>query len=392
MNQTRYDVLIVGAGPAGNTLAYKLANSGLSVVLIDKLKLPRRKICAGGISRKTFLQIGYDIDPVIEKTITGAYLTYRNDVIIHKAMNGVGATVERSNFDYFMTKKAVEAGATLLDETELVSFVEDSKGITARTSRGELHAGIIVGADGVYSKIRKLVYPDARPLFGHAIEALVYPQPDMLDAFGSNALFDFGGIKGGYGWIMPKKDHFNIGLFKMKNFPGNMDMRRHLDDFILRNRVIRDYRSIDVKGYPIPIRAVSRILTVKRAMLIGDAAGFGDSFYGEGIYYAAWSANCAHRAIKGYLINGEPLSRYNQYVRPIINNLVFSRMTARLFYGAARFGYFHMAKNEWVNEYYAQLIYGKANFMTCFFKTIVFFPLWIFAPRYKPIDDSHLEQ
>ena len=72
MNKFEYDVLIVGAGPAGNTLAYKLAKDGLSVALIDKQKLPRRKICAGGISRKTLLQIGYDIGPVIEKTITGA--------------------------------------------------------------------------------------------------------------------------------------------------------------------------------------------------------------------------------------------------------------------------------------------------------------------------------
>jgi flavin-dependent dehydrogenase len=75
MNQYEYDVMVVGSGPAGNTLAYKLAKDGLSVILIEKQKLPRRKICGGGISRKAIMQIGYDISPVIEKTIAGAYLS-----------------------------------------------------------------------------------------------------------------------------------------------------------------------------------------------------------------------------------------------------------------------------------------------------------------------------
>ena len=391
MNQSVYDVLIVGAGPAGNTLACKLASDGLSVVLIDKQKLPRRKICAGGVSRKASIHIGYDISSVIEKTITGAYLTYRDEVITHKVIEGIGATVDRSTFDYYMTKKAVEAGALLLEETELVYFIEDRDGVTAQTSGGDLRAKIIVGSDGAYSKVRKIMCPGAMPLFGHAIEALVYPQPEMLETFGNNAMFDFGGIPGGYGWILPKKDHFNIGLFKIKNSPRNSDMRRHLNDFILRNRVLRNYKSIDIKGYPIPIKAVSRNLTGKRTLLIGDAAGLCDSFYGEGIYYAVWSANCAHRAITGYLINDETLLRYNQYVRPIIYNQIFSRLTARLFYSAPRFGYYHMARNKWINNYYAQLIYGKVSFMHCFFKTILFFPLWIFAPGDKPIDDSCLK-
>jgi flavin-dependent dehydrogenase len=88
----------------------------------------------------------------------------------------------------------------------------------------------------------------------------------MLEAFGNNAMFDFGGIPCGYGWILPKKDHFNVGLFKKKNSPVNINMREHLNNFIFRNRVLRNYRSIDIKGYPIPIKTVSRILAWKRTL------------------------------------------------------------------------------------------------------------------------------
>jgi flavin-dependent dehydrogenase len=170
-----------------------------------------------------------------------------------------------------------------------------------------------------------------------------------------------------------------------------MDMRKHLDNFIQRNKVLRNYLSIDIKGYPIPIKPISRILARGRTMLIGDAAGFSESFTGEGIYYAFWSANCAHRTIVRHIFNSEPLTLYNQYIRPIANNLFFARLTACLFYSIARFGYYHMVRNKWVNYYFAQLIYGKVNFIRCFLEIVLFAPLWIFAPRYHPIDDSHLK-
>ena len=230
--------------------------------------------------------------------------------------------------------------------------------------------------------------PDKRVWLAHAIEALVYPEENMLDLLGDNCLFDLGGIPRGYGWIFPKKDHFNIGLFKNRNRPENANMRSRLDLFIRRNRILRGHKSMTVKGYPIPIRPISPDLAKDNVLLVGDAAGFGESFYGEGIMYAVWSSALAITAITDLFTHGRPLSLYNSLVRPIVNTLFFSRVMSGLFYRAPRFGYYHIALNRWVNVYFAQLINRKVSHIECFLKAILFSPLWFFAPKQGEISNK----
>lgn len=390
-NEELFDVIIIGCGPAGNKLAYSLGIKGLKILLLDKAKLPRDKICGGGISRKTIEKIGYSIDEVIEKKIIGSYLTFKSEVFTYKDILGVGFMVERAKFDYFMTQKAVSAGVKLCEETEFESFEEKSELMEIKTNKGIFKAKILVGADGVHSKVRKILHPSTKILLGHTILALLYPKKGMLESFGMNSMFDFGGIVGGYGWIFPKKDHFNIGLFKIRNLKNNMNMKSILNEFISRNRVLRDYEHMDIKGYSIPLKPVSKNLATGRVLLIGDAAGFGESFYGEGIYYAVWSANIASDVILDYLEKSISLGSYNKKIKVISRDLFFSRLTAKMFYSIPRFGYYHMVKNKWVNYYFSQLIYGKVNHTRCFLETLFFSPLWIFASKYKPIDDSHLK-
>ncbi len=390
-NEVLFDVAIIGCGPTGNKLAYNLGTKGVKVLLVDKASLPRNKRCGGGISRKSIEKIGYSVDEVIEKEMIGAYLTLRNEVITYKHMPGVGLMVERAKFDYFMTRKAVDAGAKLCEETEFESYEERPEYVEIKTNNGIFKAKILVGADGVYSKVRKIMHPLKKIRLGHAILALLYPRDGMLESFGMNSMFDFGGIIGGYGWIFPKRAHFSVGLFKTRNSKNNMKMKSILNEFISRNKVLRNYEHIDIKGSSIPLKPISKDLAVGRVLLVGDAAGFGESFYGEGIYYALWSANIACDAILDYLEKSIPLESYNKKIRVISRNLFFSRLTARIFYAIPRFGYHQMVRNKWVNHYFSQLIYGKVDHTECFIKTLVYFPLWIFAPKYDPIDDSRLK-
>lgn len=390
-NEALFDVAIIGCGPAGNMLAYNLGTKGVKVLLLEKAKLPRNKICGGGISRKTIEKIAYSVDGVIEKEMEGSYLTFRNEVITYKHMPGTAFMIERAKFDYLMTRKAVDVGVKLCEETEFESYEEKPEYVEIKTNNGIFRAKILVGADGVYSKLRKIMHPSKKILLGHAILALLYPRDGMLESFGMNSMFDFGGIPGGYGWIFPKKDHFNIGLFKTRNRKDNTKMKSILNEFISRNKVLRNYKHIDMRGSPIPLKPISKDLAIGRALLVGDAAGFGESFYGEGIYYAVWSANIASDAILDYLEKNIPLESYNKRIRVISRNLFFSRLTARIFYSVPRFGYYQMVRNKWVNYYFSQLIYGRVDHTRCFFKTLVYFPLWIFAPKYDPIDDSHLK-
>jgi flavin-dependent dehydrogenase len=74
--QRNFDVIIVGAGPAGAVLASKLAQKGISVALVEKERLPRYKCCAGGLSAKAAKLLNLDISDTVETEITGATFTY----------------------------------------------------------------------------------------------------------------------------------------------------------------------------------------------------------------------------------------------------------------------------------------------------------------------------
>ena len=72
-----YDIAIVGAGPAGSSLAYWLTRKGFNVIIIDKDFFPRKKVCAGGLTAKTLKLLPFDIGPVIENKIYQVSLTHK---------------------------------------------------------------------------------------------------------------------------------------------------------------------------------------------------------------------------------------------------------------------------------------------------------------------------
>src|SRR5437660_11498949 len=77
MHVTSYDVIVVGAGPAGSTVARGLTQAGVRVLLLEKARLPRYKTCGGGISVKTRQLLDFDIEPAVECTIHGVAITDR---------------------------------------------------------------------------------------------------------------------------------------------------------------------------------------------------------------------------------------------------------------------------------------------------------------------------
>ena len=107
-----YDVIVVGTGPAGATLAYELSSQGIAVLLLDKEKLPRYKTCAGGLTIKAAKLLSFDISPVVESTINGLRFSYKFG---HQGTRLCDRpliyTVMREKFDYFLVEKARDAGA-----------------------------------------------------------------------------------------------------------------------------------------------------------------------------------------------------------------------------------------------------------------------------------------
>jgi geranylgeranyl reductase family protein len=374
-----YDVLIVGAGPSGSYLAYLLSKKGFTVTLLDKESFPRDKVCGGGLSQKTVELLDFDILPIMQKKIIGSYLTYQNkDTIIKDLPYRGGAAVLRSDFDNFILEKAIGKGTKFYDKTIFQDLKYEKDHLEIRTSKTTIKCKYLIGADGVYSKVRNKLFGREIVNYTPAIEALIYLDQKIIDKIGNRVLFDFGGMPRGYGWIFPKNDHLNVGvfsIFKQKN------LKAFLNEFIRNYKILNDYKMIKYKGHAIPLKNEAKIYQDRNVWLIGDAAGFAESFYGEGIYFALKSAVVASEALMSCFDN----NNYNAYTRhlakDVLIDLKYSELNAKLFYPRQKFGFYNMVRNEHVNYYFSELIAGKVGHKECFYKTIFTSPYWMFSKK-----------
>jgi geranylgeranyl reductase family protein len=290
---TTYDAIVVGAGPAGSHLAYLLAHTGRRVALLDEQRFPRDKVCGGGISRKSITLLDIDISRVVHRWITGAFLTFQNRTAVVKDLPcAVGCTVLRDEFDQMLLTRACEAGAQFFGETKFVDLYVHGPWVTARTSRGEFTGLRLFAADGVGSAVRTKVFGKRLVSYVPVLEALIAVPDAALQSFGDRAVFDFGGMPKGYGWIFPKRDHLNVGIYSPF---GGTALRQHLREFIHRYPALHRPRRIEYRGYAIPLRNKAGVFERGPVVLLGDAAGLAESVFGEGIYFALKSAPLARR-------------------------------------------------------------------------------------------------
>ena len=116
-----YDVVIVGAGPAGSTAARLCANKGLKTLLIEKERVPRYKPCGGCLSPRVLRELDVDIGGVIENTVSEAKFTFQlKDPFSIVSQNPVGYLVMRDSFDHLLCRKAQEGGADLYEGRRVV--------------------------------------------------------------------------------------------------------------------------------------------------------------------------------------------------------------------------------------------------------------------------------
>src|SRR3954447_5196767 len=108
----RYDAIVVGAGPAGSTAAYRLAAAGASVLLLDKATFPRDKPCGGGVTGRAARLLPFSIEPVVEDVVDrlDCGLRYRQH-ITRQARAPLAYMTQRWRLDHFLLQQAAEAGA-----------------------------------------------------------------------------------------------------------------------------------------------------------------------------------------------------------------------------------------------------------------------------------------
>jgi geranylgeranyl reductase family protein len=324
---------VVGAGPAGATAARLLASRGASVSLFEARRLPRHKLCGGGLTPKAQRLVPARVLETVEARVHLVELRggLLRPVLLDEPSAEI-AMVERSSFDLALTEAAADAGVEVREDDRVEAVAEDGNGITVTTGRGRLRVDAIVVADGDPSGISRLL-----GLGGPAARHSLALEVDLPIAPGlppGTAILSFH-IPGGYAWYFPKGDHASVGAGTHRGTahggPAPERLEHALTSFI--RSVGLELPDGKIAGHWIPQSLRQGKLASPRAVVVGDAAAAVDPLFGEGIAYALASGAVAAGVIEDWQAGREPdLRGYDVKLRallgPAFGRLRFAALAA----------------------------------------------------------------
>ena len=291
-----FDVLVVGAGPAGSATAIHLSRGGARVLLADRARFPRDKPCGGGVTGRALKQAPCDIAPVVERVVDTFELRlhYRQS-FRRSSTEPLILMTQRRRLDAFLAEQAVAAGATFVDDTRVEQIEIGAAGVTATVGGSPVAADVIVGADGANGVVARAAGLEDGIVRGVALEGNVPWSLLDLDRFAATAVVELGAPAGGYGWLFPKGDHANLGVGGWAT--EGPHLREHLAR-LARTYDVDPAAITDVRGHRLPMRRVGASTPAgEHVVLVGDAAGLVDPLSGDGMYEAFTSARLAAEAI-----------------------------------------------------------------------------------------------
>lgn len=326
-----YDVIIVGAGPTGAIAGYTLSKDGLSVLILDKSVFPRHKVCGGGLTHRAYQECPFDITPVIHRSIDWGYVGFRGRVI--GAIHGDGPIaylIDRRSFDQFLLDQATAQGAEFVQNQPVTDLREVNGLVYVHSGRRDFHSRYVIGTDGVHSLVAKKCGLITKRSTSLAYEARLCLPTGSDNPAVDSITFDFGTILFGYGWIFPKCDHLNVGVFR--SWPGKRTTKRQLMHFIDQHPSLDETQIMDIRAFPIPLGGKQHILHQGQILLAGDAANLADPWLGEGLYYAFASGRMAAEATLGHINRQiQHFAEYTYRVNQQLNHqMVYARRIACL--------------------------------------------------------------
>jgi digeranylgeranylglycerophospholipid reductase len=307
-----YDVVVVGAGPAGATAARFAAERGLSVLLIEKrqeIGSPVR--CAEGINSEMLSQLLEPEERWIASRVSKSQITIVDTGDVHSlAGEEVGYILERRIFDRALSEKAVSAGAHVLVKTSVEGLIVDDgavTGVSASDGRTQMDIGakVVIGADGVESRVGQWA----------GLDCLLRPQDCLVCAqymlagidVDSQCCYYYLGenlAPGGYAWVFPKGDRCaNVGLGVQANLAETFALE-YLVRFISEQPWLEQGSPVTLVTGNVPVGVAAGNTVTDGLMLVGDAARQADPLTGGGIANAMLAGRLAAGVAAGAVQDG----------------------------------------------------------------------------------------
>ena len=323
-----YDVIIVGAGPAGATAALYAQREGLTTCLLDKARFPRDKICGDALSGKV-VSILHELDllddvaklpgATINEVVFGspehvdARVDLRRydhqDLATGKVLPMEGFVIRREVLDQFLFEEAKKVATACHEGFAVKDLIEEDGRVvgvcgTVGDEEREVRGRVVLGCDGFSSIVARKsgLYAHDPEHWVVAIRCYYENVAELTDQIELHFVDE---VLPGYFWVFPLEDgqaNVGIGMRHDALKKKKVDLKTALDEVINRSPFahrFKDARPMEEPvGWNLPVGSTRRKSYGDGLLLLGDAAGLIDPFTGEGIGNALYSARYAVEAVK----------------------------------------------------------------------------------------------
>jgi digeranylgeranylglycerophospholipid reductase len=308
-----YDVIIVGAGPAGSHAAYKLASLGYDVAVFEEKSAPGLNVCCTGIiSTECFQSLDLATDVILTRLNSAKFFSPSGRCLRLQTGKVQAYVVDRLLLDKALASKAQSQGAHYFFSSQVIDIIPEKDSIQAETlcsgAREIFSARAVILANGFRPKLpRKLGLGKIKSfLIGAQVEIEAKNVDEFEVYFGQEI------APGAFAWLVPTSTNkAYVGLLATSQ--AKLHLQKFLNNFSCQGRITS--REAEIRQKAIPVRTLARSYG-DRVLVVGDAAGQVKPTTGGGIYFGHLGAQIAaevlDEAFKSDNLTAGQLSRYQK--------------------------------------------------------------------------------